>query len=95
MKGKQNILPFVVKMKTRTLLEVHNLKIEYIHKYLYLGAWFSDDASMSTVLSMHETSNETQLNKFAIFCSANANMPYAYKRMVFEAAMTSSLLYSS
>lgn len=50
---------------------------------------------MSKVLGMHETSNEIQLNKFAIFCSANTNMPYIYKRMVFEAAMTSSLLYGS
>ena len=46
-------------------------------------------------MSLHETSSEAQLSKFSIFCAANTNMPYIYKRMVFDAAMTSSLLYST
>ena len=46
-------------------------------------------------MSLHEPANESHLNKFAIFCAANSNMPYAYKLMVFNAAMTSSLLYST
>ena len=50
---------------------------------------------MNTVLDLHETMNEVQLNKFAIFCAANSNMPYVYKRRVFDAAVVSALLYSS
>lgn len=47
------------------------------------------------MLGLHEASGETQLNKFAIFCAANTNMPYVYKRKVFDAAVTTSLFYSS
>ena len=72
-------------------LKMHDIEIECTSKYLYLEAWFSDDAKMNTVLGLHETSGEAQLNKFAIFCAANVNMPYIYKRRMFDAAMTSSL----
>lgn len=76
-------------------LMTRNIKIDYVHTYLYLGAWITDDAKMNTVLALHEATNETHLNKFAIFCAANSNMPYIYKRKVFDAAVTSALLYSS
>ncbi len=79
----------------RLPLTVRNIKIDCVHKYLYLGAWICDDAKMNTVLDLHETVNEMQLNKFAIFCAANNIMPYTYKRKVFDAAVTSALLYSS
>lgn len=48
----------------------------YIHNYLYLGACITDDVKMKTVMALHETMSETHLNKFAIFCAANSNMPY-------------------
>ena len=76
-------------------LILQDVKIDYSSIYSYLGAWFSDDAKVNTILDLHEKSGEAQVNKFAIFCAANANMPFIFKRKVFEAAMTSSLLYSS
>lgn len=75
-------------------LITQDIKIDYVHMYFYLGAWITDDAKMNTVMALHEPMNETQLNKFAIFCAANTNMPYIYKRKVFDAAVTSGLLYS-
>ena len=42
-------------------------KIDYVHSYLYLGTWITDGAKMTTGLGLHETLNEMQLNKFAIF----------------------------
>ncbi|KAK4324397.1 hypothetical protein Pmani_004957 [Petrolisthes manimaculis] len=76
-------------------LITQSIKIDYVHKYLYLGAWITDDAKMNSVLASHEPMNESNLNKFAIFCAANSNMPYIYKRKVFDAAVTSALLYST
>lgn len=76
-------------------LVIQDGKINYSRTYLYLAAWFSDDVDMNTIMSLHEKSNETHMNKFGIFCSANTDMPYVYKKMVFDAAITSSLLYSS
>lgn len=61
----------------RLPLTVRNIKIDCVHKYLYLGTWICDDAKMNTVLDLHETMNETQLNKFAIFCAGNNIMPSA------------------
>ena len=57
-------------------LITRNIKIDYVHNYLYLGAWISDDTKMKTLFALHETMNETHLNKCAIFCSANSNMPH-------------------
>ena len=49
---------------------------------------------MSDIVSLHEKSNQATVNKFSIFCAANTQMPFTYKKLVFEAAVTSSLLYS-
>ena len=75
-------------------LKVDGITVSYTHRYLYLGTWFTDSGRIKDIVSMHETSNEAAVNKFAIFCAANSEMPYAYKRRVFDAAVISSLLYS-
>lgn len=67
-----------------------NVRIYYSPQYLYLGAWFSDEANMNTVMILHEKSGEAQMNKFAIFCYANTIFPNAYKWMVFDTAITAS-----
>ena len=76
-------------------LEVEGTKICYFPKYLYLGAWFTDSGKMSDIISLHEKSNQATVNKFSIFCAANTQMPFIYKKLVFDAAVTSSLLYSA
>ncbi len=76
-------------------LAAHDIKIDYVDNYLYLGVWITDDMRMNTVANLHETMNEAHINKSAIFCTANNNMPYIYKRIVFDAEVTSALLYSA
>lgn len=49
---------------------------------------------MDSVISLHESYSETIVNKFSIFCAANSQMPYSVKKKVFDAAVTSALLYS-
>ena len=76
-------------------LIVEGTKISYSPNYLYLGAWFTDSGKISDVLALTEKSNQATVNKFAIFCVANSQMPFVYKKLVFDAAVTASLLYSS
>ena len=79
----------------REQLKVADVGVNYAPRYLYLGAWFTDSGKMDKIVALHETHSETIVNKFAIFCAANSQMPYIYKKKVFDAAVTSSLLYSS
>ena len=62
---------------------------------MYLGAWFSDSGKPADILALHEKSNQATVNKFSIFCAVNTQMPFIYKKLVFDAAVTASLLYSA
>ena len=75
-------------------LVVNNVTVNYTNRYLYLGAWFTDTGKTDDVLRLHEPSNEAAINKFSIFCTANTQMPFVYKKKVFDAAITSAMLYS-
>ena len=75
-------------------LETQNRKIEYCPKYLYLGSWFTDDGDQKSILKLHEPAQLASLNKFSIFCQVNSEMPYYYKSLVLDAAVTSSIFYS-
>ena len=67
--------------------------INYCWKYLYLGAWFTDDAKTKSALKLHENNLQDNLNKFIIFCKVNTEMPYYYKSLVMDAAVVSSIFY--
>ena len=69
--------------------------IEYCSTYLYLGAWFKDDGGSKSALMLHQPSHQEVVNKFAVFCAVNTEMPYRYKLMVMEAAASASLFYGS
>ena len=73
---------------------IKNHEIAFSNKYIYLAAWFTTDARIESIMRLHEALREATVNKLALFCSANADMPHAYKQNVFEAAVMSSLLYS-
>ena len=74
---------------------VDDIQICYSTQYLYLGAWFSDSGKMADIIALHEKSNQAVVNKFSIFCAANSQMPYRYKKLVLDVAVMSSLIYSS
>ena len=76
-------------------LQVDSLSISYSSTYLYLGAWFTDSGRISDVIALHEKANQAMVNKFSIFCVANSSMPFKYKKLMFDAAVTASLLYSA
>ncbi len=76
-------------------LVVENTRVVYTDRYVYLGAWFADSGNMDDVITLHEVQSEALVNKFAIFCAANSQVPYICKKKVFDAAVVSSLSYSS
>ena len=76
-------------------LIVQGRVIDYCSTYLYLGAWFKDDGSSKSALMLHQPAHQEVVNKFAIFCAVNTEMPYRYKLMVMEAAASASLFYGS
>ena len=61
-------------------LDVDGNRICYSLHYLYLGAWFTDSGKISDVVNLHEKSNQATVNKFAIFCAANTQMPWSHIR---------------
>ena len=69
--------------------------VNYTAQYLYLGAWFTESATMDSIMTLHEKTSEAVINRFSIFRASNTTMPFIYKRAVFDAAVTSALLYSS
>ncbi len=52
----------------------------YSPEYLYLGAWFTDSATMDTIMALQSRSNEAIMNNFSIFCASNTRMPFIYKK---------------
>ena len=61
---------------------------------MYLGSWFTDDGDQKSMLNLHEPAQTLTLNKFTLFCNVNTEMPYFYKSLVMDAAVTSSIFYS-
>ena len=86
---------FVINPQKDDKIPMHtrNKTIDYCKQYMYLGSWFTDDGKIKSALKLHEPSHQSSMNKFAIFCRANAEMPYYYKSTVMDAAVTSSILY--
>ena len=74
-------------------LETQGRKIDYCSKYMYLGSWFTDDGDQKSILKLHEPAQTNALNKFMMFCHVNTEMPYFYKSLVMDAAVTSSIFY--
>ena len=75
----------------KTPLNVQGRVIHYCHKYKYLGAWFTDTGTTIDAMRLHEVGSQSIVNKFSIFCESNTDMPFMYKRKVFDAAVMSAL----
>ena len=71
-----------------------SLTIYYSSHYPYLGAW-SRLCVIEGYNQVNKTKNQATVNKFAIFCAANTNMPFKFKKHIFDAAVTSFLTYSA
>ena len=74
-------------------IHLNKLTVKHTQSYIYLGSPISETGSMKNDLQRHANLNFKQLNKFIIFCKNNDEMPYEFKKKVFDAVITSKLLY--
>lgn len=74
---------------------IGGVTVNYTAQYMYLGASFTESATMDSVKTLHETASAAIINTFSLFCASNTTMPFIYKRAVFDAAVTVALFYSS
>ena len=72
---------------------VGNLKIEKCEKYVYLGSIFTYDGSVSSAVRAHALMKMPHVLKFIAFIKKNNDIPFIVKKRVFDAALTSSLVY--
>ena len=83
----------MVQLMTNNLLSLEIFSVGYSDHYVYLGAHFTDDARITSVMKLHADSCAKHVNKFGMFVRKNNNMPYSLKLKVLNAALTSSMLY--
>ena len=71
------------------------LTIKHTDTYIYLGSSFSAKGCIATDIQDHAKLKQKHVHKFNIFCFKNQSMPFSYKKKVFEAVLTTKLIYGS
>ena len=71
-----------------------DLIIKYTNKYVYLGAYITDDGNMLSVMREQAIIKNPHHLKFQAFTKKNSNAPFYIKRQVFMACILTTLLYS-
>ena len=74
-------------------LYVGDLIIEKCDRYIYLGSPFTSDGSVSSAVKAHALLKMPHVLKFVAFIRKNNDIPFIVKKRVFDAALSSSLLY--
>ena len=69
------------------------LTIKHTDQYIYLGSPFSSKGCISNDIQEHANLKQKHVNKFSIFCFKNQSMPFTFKKEVFEAVITTKLIY--
>ncbi|ELT91647.1 hypothetical protein CAPTEDRAFT_202184 [Capitella teleta] len=78
----------------RLPIELTGSAIGHITHYVYLGAYFTEDGKMASMMKHQLEACRKHVNKFAAFVQKNSNMPFAFKHKVLTAALSASMLYS-
>ena len=79
----------------RTLFVVDGLTIRNVDSYTYLGSVVTQDASIPSSVKAHCRSKAAHAIKFEAFAKKNTDMPFVIKKKVFDAALSSAILYAS
>ena len=69
------------------------LIINHVDSYIYLGSPFSANGSILTDIQEHANLKQKHANKFNTFCFKNQSMPFVFKKTVFDAVLTTKLIY--
>ena len=73
----------------------HQHTIDHCDQYIYLGGVFTVTGDMRSVMTQESLMSRSDVNKFAVFAAKNTSMLYVLKQKVAEAAVLTSILYSS
>ena len=69
--------------------------VEHCDQYTYLGATFTANGTNRSLLEYESRTCQSDVNKFSVFVAKNTTMPYVLKKKVANAAILTSMLYSS
>ena len=73
---------------------VGDFSVRHCERYTYLGVIITSDGSPESSLKAHVDEKMSHLNKLIIFLAVNYDAPFYVKKKVFDAAFSSSILYS-
>ena len=79
---------------SRAPIVIDNEKVDNCESYVYLGAVFTQDAKIESVLAIDCKDKYKHVLKFFTFVAKNCNFPFGVKKNVFQAAILSAILYS-
>ena len=82
-----------VEEEDKSDIVIEDLVVKYSDKYVYLGSIFKDDGKVSTAIEADAKARMCQSLKFISFVEKNNDMPFHVKLKVFDACVTSGLLY--
>ena len=71
------------------------IAVKHCDLYIYLGSPFTSDGSPSSAVKAHAKLKLPHVLKFVSFLKKNNDVPFTVKKRVFDAALTSTLLYGS
>ena len=74
-------------------IAIHSLVIKHCHIYTYLGSPFTSDGSISSAIKVHAQEKMAHFHKFISFIEKNNDLPFIIKKRVFDACLTSAILY--
>ena len=78
----------------RRPIQLGDVTILNAKTYVYLGAVVTEDGSTATSITEHAKEKLKSVNKLIIFLASNHDAPFHVKKKVFDAAFSSSILYS-
>ena len=91
---KTNFMVINGSAEDRRDIHVDDLTIRHTQQYVYLGSIFTSDGNISTAVAEQMKAKMKDFNKFISFINKNNDIPFSIKRKVFDAAFSSSILYS-
>jgi hypothetical protein len=77
----------------RASFQKGGVTVTHVDSYIYLGSPFSAKGSVQNDIQEHANLKQKHVNKFNTFCYKNQSMPFIFKKKVFDAVLTTKLLY--
>ena len=90
---KTNIMVINGSCSIKNPIAVHRLVIKHCDIYTYLGSPFTSDGSISSAIKVHAQEKMAHFHKFISFIEKNNDLPFIIKKRVFDACLTSAILY--